>query len=89
MACLAVSFFSTLSYKRCDFREEILIEHKVCVLIFSATFSETFSILRIIQRVIINVDTSTREVPVILVGFRRNLNFLDRVPKIFQISSFI
>ena len=29
--------FSTLSHKRCDFRKKV-IEHKMCVLIFSTTF---------------------------------------------------
>ena len=30
-------YFSTLSHKRCDFRKKV-IEHKMCVLIFSTTF---------------------------------------------------
>jgi hypothetical protein len=37
VASLAPSHFSTLSHKRPDFRKEV-IEHKICVLIFFATF---------------------------------------------------
>ena len=52
--------------------------------------SKIFLILRIIQRdIIINVNTSAREVIAILVGFQRDLNFLDRFLKNNQISDFI
>jgi hypothetical protein len=37
VACLALTYFSTLFHKRHDFRENV-IEHKMCVLIFSTTF---------------------------------------------------
>ena len=30
-------YFSTLSHKRCDFRNQV-VEHKMCVFIFSTTF---------------------------------------------------
>ena len=38
MACLAVSYFSTLSHKRHDFRTNAF-RHKMCVLIVSANFA--------------------------------------------------
>ena len=44
----SLQYFSTLSPKRHDFREKV-IEHKMCVLIFSTTLSETFLIIRSIQ----------------------------------------
>jgi hypothetical protein len=59
MACLALSYFSTLSLKRHDFRKKI-IEHKICASIFCTNFSETFLIVRKIQRVsIINLHISS------------------------------
>jgi hypothetical protein len=67
--CLAVPYFSTLSHKRQDFRNQG-IEHKMCVLIVSTTLSETFIILRRIrQATIIHVRKSSCKVPVILVRF--------------------
>jgi hypothetical protein len=41
VALLAPSNFSTLSHKRRDFRKE-LVEHKMCVFIFSITLSKIF-----------------------------------------------
>ena len=37
VACPALQYFPTLSHKRQDFRKKV-IEHKMCVLIFSTTF---------------------------------------------------
>ena len=38
VACLAVTYFPTLSHKRRDFREEKFIKHKICGLIISTNF---------------------------------------------------
>jgi hypothetical protein len=59
-------------------------EYKVFVLIFS----ETFLILKTIQRGMY-VHTSSCKVPVILVRFSSNLAFLDRFSKNPQMSNFI
>ena len=37
VVCPVLPHFSKLSHKRQDFREEKVIEHKMCVFIFSAT----------------------------------------------------
>ena len=67
--CLAPPYFSTLFYKRHDFRKKV-IEHKMCVLIFLQLLFETVLILRRIHRdIVINVKTSSCEVTVILVRF--------------------
>jgi len=49
VVCLSVPNFPTLYHKRHYFHENIF-EYKMCVLIFSATLSETFLILTRIQR---------------------------------------
>jgi hypothetical protein len=54
-ACPVLTYFSTLSHKRHDFRENVT-EQERCVLIFSITLFEIFLSLRRIQRdAIINV----------------------------------
>jgi hypothetical protein len=59
----------------------------MCVLIFSATFSQTFLILRIIQRdIIVNVHASSCEILVILSCFNET-SFLDRLLKNGNISN--
>ena len=56
-------------------------EHKMCVLIFSKTSSETLPILRRIYRdIVINLKTSRKE-SVFPIGFYKKLNFLDRFSK--------
>jgi hypothetical protein len=44
VTCLVLQYFPTLSHKRRDFREKV-IEHKMCVFIFSASVSEAFLII--------------------------------------------
>ena len=38
VACPAEQYFPTLSHKRHDFRKKKVIEHKMCVLVFSRNF---------------------------------------------------
>jgi hypothetical protein len=70
VARLAVPYFSTLSHKRHNFRKRV-VEHKMCILFSLQLLSETFLILRRIERDIINVHTSSCEagLPIILVSF--------------------
>jgi len=66
---LAVVCFSTYSHKCYDFRENVT-EHKMCVLIFSTTVTETCLIpIRIRPDIFINVQGSLCKVTVILLRF--------------------
>ena len=78
MAYTIVLYFSTLSHNRHEFGKKNIVEHKICVLIFSTTFSGTFRTVRGIQQdIAINVRRSSCKAPVILLGFKRELNLLD------------
>jgi hypothetical protein len=84
LACPALPYFSTLSHKRHDFRKQLL--NIKCVFLFSLQIlSETFLILRRIQRdIIINVHRSSCQVPLLLSDFN-----VDRFSKNTQILYFI
>ena len=68
VACLTLQYFSTISPKRHDFGEKN-IEYKICVSTCCRNLSETFLILSIVQRDIVNEYISTCTVTVILVTF--------------------
>ena len=90
VASPALQYFSTFSHKRHYFpqKKKLVIEHKMCVLIFSAVLSEIFLILRRTQRGMIKcVYWSSCTVAVILVRFKCNLNFLGRFSTDSQVSN--
>ena len=74
VACPPLPYFSTLSHKWHDFRKKI-IDNTMCVLMFFTTFSETFPILRRIQRnIIINAYWHVKQ-PLLLSYFNENRVF--------------
>ena len=80
-------FFDIYHIKSTKFEKRLLNIN--CVLIFSASLSETLLILRRIQRdIVINMKTSSCKVPVILVRFQSNMNFLENFRKT-QTSNFV
>jgi hypothetical protein len=83
VAWRALPYVSTLSHKRHGFQKKVSEHQNVC-LDFLYIF-ETFLILKRIKRdVIINMHGSSCKVPLILVRFYRNLNFLADFGKILK-----
>jgi hypothetical protein len=75
VACLALLYVSTLSHKRHDFRKKLL-NIKCVFWFFLQLLSETFLILRRIQRdIIINVHRSLCKVPLLLSDFNESRIF--------------
>ena len=72
VACLDVPYFSTLYYKRHDFRGKKVLEHKMCVFIFSTNVS-TISHSKKIQRYdLIKVHIGLHvKYPLFLSGFNK------------------
>jgi hypothetical protein len=70
--------------------EKKVIQHKMCVLIFSTILSETLLKLRIIQRYTTTYEhRPSYKLPAILVRLWWNLNFLDTDLKNTEIPNFI
>jgi hypothetical protein len=68
---MVLPYFSTLSYKRRDFRKKKFTEHEMSVLIFSANLSEAFLVLRITHRdIVISVKPPSCNVSFIFVRFQ-------------------
>ena len=89
LACLAVPCFSHC-LKNAQFLKKKVVECKMYVFVFCTTFVWNISHLRRTQRyVIINVCTSSCEIPCIIVRFLEDVNFLDRLSKSPQIPNFI
>ena len=81
--------FSTLSHKLQGFRKRV-IEHEMCVWIFSIVLSETFLILRRTERdIITNIGTCSSKVTVILCQILKRNLFLNRFAKNTQILNLI
>jgi len=84
-------FFHVIS-QTAGFSEIKVAEHKLCVLIFCTNLSETFLILRKIQRdvtVNVHIYRFSCKVPVIVVRFWRNLDLPNRFSKNTQILNFM
>jgi len=78
-------FFHVISQSARFSKKKKVIEHKMCVLIFSTTFISDISHGRRIERdMIINIYWSSCKVPIILVRFEYTLNFSTNFRKIIE-----
>jgi hypothetical protein len=69
VASPAVPYFSTLSYKRHDFRGKF-IDYKICIDFLSKSYMKHLIPIRTQRNIIINVQMSSRKVPVNIVQFQ-------------------
>ena len=90
VGCLNEKHFSTLCQKGYYFqKKKNVIEHKMCVSIFSTNLSETFAILRRNERdMVVNLYWSSCKLNVIPVRFSWILNSLERFWTNNQITKF-
>jgi hypothetical protein len=89
VACPAQPYFFTFSHKRHDFGKKKVIEHKMCVLIFSTTaWNVSHSKHNWAARYDQNICWSSRKMPVILVRYWWKLNFIHRFSKKIYIFKF-
>ena len=92
VASLSVPYFLPLSHKRHDFRgEKKKLLNTKCVFWYSVQIlSGIFLILRITERdIIINIHMYSCEVPVILVRYSRNCNFLNIFSESTQMPNYV
>jgi len=80
VACLAVSHFSTLLYKRHDFREKV-VESKMCFAFIYNSCQKNFSVKKNSERYYQNYTHVVAKSFRYSCQLQRNSNFLDRFSK--------